>query len=64
MLEVNKFGEGQVVRTEYTTLNTDTGIAIHHKCNTYFLKDEGENLVFQKRKEEVDPIKWEKVSNI
>lgn len=58
MLEVNKFGEGQVVRTEYTTLNTDTGVVVHNKCNTYFLKDDGEDLVFQKWKRTVDPINF------
>lgn len=65
MIEIKKFGEdGQVVRTEYTTINTDTGVTVHHKCNTYLLKDEGEDVVFQKWKREIDPIKWEKVSEV
>ena len=54
----------KVIRTEYTTLNTDTGEAIIHKCSTYFLNDEGEDVVFQKWKRVKDPIKWEKVSEI
>ena len=56
--------ETKVIRTEYTTLNTDTGEAVIHKCNTYFLKDGNKDIVFQRYKDVKDPIKWEKVSEV
>lgn len=64
MMEIEKLGGGKVVRTEYTTMDTNTGVAVNHKCNTYFLKDGKQEIVFRKRSDEVSPIIWEKVSEV
>jgi hypothetical protein len=59
-----RISDCKVIRTEYTTLNTDTGEAVIHKCDTYFLKDGDKDIMFRRYRNVKDPIKWKKVSEV
>ena len=56
--------DGKVVSTEWSSIDLDKGTETVHEHKMYVLDDDGEQVVLNKYKDIIKPIKWEKVSTI
>jgi len=55
--------EGKVIESEWSEINTDTGIEKVHEHRMYFLNDNGEEVVLNRYKDKTKSIDWIKVSD-
>lgn len=56
--------EGKVIESEWSEIDTDTGIEKVHEHRMYFLNDDGEEVVLNRYKDKSKSIDWIKVSDI